>query len=167
MDYEKAYKKALERARNVHKYSSDIAEIKRMEYIFSELAESEDDKIRNFISNELTCLRATTGKGSDRYEELTNAIAWLEKQGETFTKKDVDNAYIEGMAFAKDELEKQKPTWSEEDERLCSCLIKEQEESLDNVRNDKYGHSEIISDLKDMYHERIDWLKSLKQRIGG
>lgn len=82
MDYEKAYKKALERARNVHKYSSDIAEIKRMEYIFSELAESEDDKIRNFISNELTCLRATTGKGSNRYEELTNAIAWLEKQSE-------------------------------------------------------------------------------------
>ena len=61
----------------------------------------------------------------------------------------------------------QKPTWSEEDERLCSCLIEEQEESLDNVRNDKYGHSEIISDLKEMYNERIDWLKSLKQRMKG
>ena len=59
-----------------------------------------------------------------------------------------------------------KPTWSEEDERICSCLIEEQEESLDNVENDKYGHSEIISDLKEMYRERIDWLKSLKRRIG-
>lgn len=59
-----------------------------------------------------------------------------------------------------------KPSWSEEDERICQCLIEDQEESLDNVRNDKYGHSEIISDLKEMYGERIDWLKSIKERIG-
>lgn len=59
----------------------------------------------------------------------------------------------------------QKSVWGEEDERLCSCLIEEQEESLDNVENDKYGHSEIISDLKDMYRERINWLKSLKDRV--
>lgn len=57
------------------------------------------------------------------------------------------------------------PNWSEEDERLCQCLIEDQKETLDKVRNNKYGHSEIISDLKEMYHERIDWLKSLKQRI--
>lgn len=30
-----------------------------------------------------------------------------EKQSETFTKRDVDDAYVEGMAFAKNELEKQ------------------------------------------------------------
>lgn len=47
-----------------------------------ELKESDDEKMRNFIINELVCLRATDEKGSDRYEELTNAIAWLEKQGE-------------------------------------------------------------------------------------
>ena len=70
-------------------------------------------------------------------------IAWLEKQGEP------------------------KQEWSEEDERICQCLIKDQEESLDEVRNDKYGHSEIISDLKEMYRERINWLKSLKERIKG
>ena len=60
----------------------------------------------------------------------------------------------------------QSKEWSEEDERICQCLIKDQEKSLDEVRNDKYGHSEIISDLKEMYLERINWLKSLKQRIG-
>jgi radical SAM protein with 4Fe4S-binding SPASM domain len=62
--------------------------------------------------------------------------------------------------------DKQKLAWSEEDERLCLCLIKDQKEALDEVRDDKYGHSEIISDLKEMYRERIDWLKSLEQRIG-
>ena len=61
----------------------------------------------------------------------------------------------------------QKSAWSEEDERLCNCIIQDQEDALDDVRNDKYGHSEIISDLKEMYRERINWLKALKQRIGG
>ena len=40
-----------------------------------------DEKMANFIINELACLRATDEKGSERYEELTNAIAWVEKQG--------------------------------------------------------------------------------------
>jgi hypothetical protein len=57
--------------------------------------------------------------------------------------------------------------WSEEDERICQCLIENQDEALDEVRNDKYGHSEIISDLKEMYYERINWLKSLKERMKG
>ena len=61
-------------------------------------------------------------------------------------------------------LTEQKPTWSEEDERICQCLIRDQEKALDDVRNDKFGHSEIISDLKEMYRERINWLKSIKDR---
>lgn len=40
-----AYDEAIERAKKVHKYSSDLAEIKRMEEIFPELKESEDEKI--------------------------------------------------------------------------------------------------------------------------
>ena len=42
----KAYDKALERAKGIHSFSSDIAEIKRMEQIFPELADSEDERIR-------------------------------------------------------------------------------------------------------------------------
>jgi len=45
----KAYDKALERAKQVRKYSSDLAEIKRMEEIFPELRESEDERIRKEI----------------------------------------------------------------------------------------------------------------------
>lgn len=32
---------------------------------------------------------------------------WLEKQGETYTKKDVDDAWVEGVCYARRELEKQ------------------------------------------------------------
>ncbi len=52
--------------------------------------------------------------------------------------------------------------WSEDDERIRTCLIKDQEKALEDVKNDKYGHGEIISDLKEMYRERITWLESLR-----
>ena len=79
----KRYDSAIKRAKNTIEVNQTIPDIVDcVKSLFPELAKSEDERIRNFISNELTCLRATEGKGSDRYEELTNAIAWLEKQGE-------------------------------------------------------------------------------------
>ena len=74
MDYEKAYKEALERARGIHKFSSDIAEIKRMEQIFPELAESEDEKIRTGIIDFVkSCILIT----DERYHKF---LVWLEKR---------------------------------------------------------------------------------------
>ena len=35
--------------------------------------------MKNFIQNELVCLRASEPIGSDRYEELSKAIQWLEE----------------------------------------------------------------------------------------
>jgi hypothetical protein len=60
------------------------------------------------------------------------------------------------------ELVAPKREWSEEDERLRTSCIKHIEEELERIRNDKYGHSEIISDLKESCRERINWLKFLR-----
>lgn len=78
---------------------------------------------------------------------------WLEKQG------------LQKLANPAKTCKNDEEIWSEEDERLCQCLIKDQKKALNEVRNDKYGHSEIISDLKEMYNERIAWLKSLKEKL--
>lgn len=40
-------------------------------------------------------------------EHREEMLAYLEKQGQTFTKKDVDEAYLKGICDAKHELEKQ------------------------------------------------------------
>jgi len=40
MDYEKKYKKALEKAKCIHSFSDNLTEIKVMEQIFPELKES-------------------------------------------------------------------------------------------------------------------------------
>lgn len=74
-----AYNKAIKEAYIAYK-NEDRHLKSTLERIFPELKESNDEKMRNFIINELVCLRATDEKGSDRYEELTNAIAWLETQ---------------------------------------------------------------------------------------
>ena len=78
----KAYDEALERAKGIHSFSSDIAEIKRMEQIFPELAESEDERIANAIKKHLDMEKSErnlTGYFGVSYQE---AVAWLEKQGE-------------------------------------------------------------------------------------
>ena len=94
--------------------------------------ENEDERIRKEIINYFAKGKEYLSLCSIGKDDI---LAWLEKQGETFTKKDVDDAYVEGMAFAKYELEKQgeqkpkrmisaeakeamydKPAWSEEDE---------------------------------------------------
>jgi len=140
----------------------------------------EDEKVRREIINYFQC---QSEEGPTRKEIHNKWIAWLERQGEhaNFRNKiqvgDKVTRNEAGVLVNLSQLNRvAKPeenkgnvggisaNWSEEDERLCQCLIEDQEEFLDRVSNDKYGHSEIISDLKEMYHERIDWLKSLRPR---
>ena len=101
----KAYDEALDKAKQFSEkpYLEDSKGI--VEYLFPELKESEDERIRKFIANELVCLRAAADKGDCRYEELSNAINWLEKKGNT--QKEIDDAYLKGISDAKKELEKQ------------------------------------------------------------
>ena len=83
MDYEKAYKEALKKAKQFKSPYCQAA----VEQIFPELKESEDEKIREGLINML----------SQDYELHKKAIAWLEKQGE---QKPVisDDALREGIA---------------------------------------------------------------------
>jgi len=72
----KRYDEALNRAKKVHKYSSDLAEIKLMEGIFPELKES-DEKIRKEI---IAFIKKRDRSGCDY--DYDQWIAWLEKQGD-------------------------------------------------------------------------------------
>lgn len=128
MDYEKKYKEALEIARQFseHPLQEDSSNI--VEYIFPELKESEDEKVRKAL------IEYFRWNVQQLLNDFSNkeAIAWLEKQG--------------GQKFA----------WSEADSDFM----------YDTLSN--------LTEIKDRYGEGygnvgkcIDWLKSLKQRIGG
>jgi len=83
-----------------------FAERTALETLIPELKESEDERIRKAL---IEMVHDTTGDELwvDYNVHKEEALAWLEKQGQTFTKKDVDDAYLKGICDAKDELEKQ------------------------------------------------------------
>ena len=122
-----------------------------------ELKESddEDERIRKMLIKFF-------GKGAE-YNSSTNGIfdkdilTWLEKQGTSYTKRDVDDAYVEGMAFAKNELEKQKSSWSEDDEKMKDLII-----SVLEVNHSKGIFKVGLRAIRT--EEIVSWLKFLKQR---
>ena len=76
----RAYDEAFKEAEKIHKFSSDFAEIKRMEQIFPELKESENEKIRKEIITYCRNIRCVTEEGA---EKIAKWLTWLEKQGKT------------------------------------------------------------------------------------
>ena len=50
--------------------------------------------------------------------------------------------------------------WSEEDEEMIERLIRHTQKEFDELCNDRYGHQEIISDLKESCRERMNWLEN-------
>ena len=106
----KAYDEAIKRAKAMIKVAANQDEsIGFANTIFPELKESEDEKIRKELleSFKYQQRESRTDKEWLNGIKLSEVVAWLEKQGESYTKRDVDNAFVEGMALAKDELEKQ------------------------------------------------------------
>ena len=138
MDYEEKYKEALERARKLQKTCDNTAVIGWCEYIFPELKESENEKIRKAL---IEMVHDTT------YDELwvdynvhkEEALAWLEKQGE---KKpfDYENANIQQKDFAPQE---DAPRYSIGDvlcDKSCTTLNKDAQPNYEivDIRNGLY-----------------------------
>lgn len=117
MDYEKEYKEALERARD---YKNDIihTELKVgeniMDYIFPELKESENEKIRKSIIELIEWVKEQqihTDHNTDgtKWDDM---IAWLEKQSKENMIKALRLEYEKGKA---DGLQEQRKEWTSED----------------------------------------------------
>ena len=150
MDYEK-YKEALERAKIWQKHLYEVGDkdyADELNYIFPELKESEGERIRKFLIEDIKdTLSSEDFKhyNPEHTKKLEEALAWLEKQGEQKSQRMIS-------AMAKEAMY-DKPAWSEEEEvkinRIVACL-----ENLNVADND------IL--LKD-----VDWLKSLKDRMKG
>lgn len=80
MDYEQKYKEALELARGYYKANLKLNKADEnliLEDIFPELAESEDERIRNILIGWVNLEPSTSFDGGFSREEI---IAWLEKQ---------------------------------------------------------------------------------------
>lgn len=86
MNYEEKYKAALERAKEMCAMPTDKA---TMEYIFPELKESEDERIRKAIKSGIKHLETQLGYDMVDGVDILDIYSWLEKQG----TKEVDPRY--------------------------------------------------------------------------
>ena len=83
MDYKEKYKEALERARKSQENSNGMILKKWLWNIFPELKESEDEKIRKWIIDDIRFNMSNEPLNNSEYKKKAEkAIAWLEKQGE-------------------------------------------------------------------------------------
>ena len=80
MDYEKKYKEALAHAREIHRNEDEKR--RDMEWLFPELKESEDERIRKAIHIYLDWLDGRKDYQPKGDYTIKDMIAWLEKQGE-------------------------------------------------------------------------------------
>lgn len=122
-DYEEKYNEALERAREIFnsefKPDDAIVLTKYLPMIFPELIEDKDEKIRKAILELVRQSSEILGA-----KNQNNMITWLENQYDpslskeawcemaaldmaSWLKREVDDAYLQGICDAKNEIEKQ------------------------------------------------------------
>lgn len=95
MNYEQKYKEALEKARQFSERPLEEDSSSIVEYIFPELKESKDEKIRKLL---ICGMNALKEQKTETFATIPidDAIAWLEKQGNNL----VENANIQQKDFA-------------------------------------------------------------------
>ena len=154
--YEKKYKGALARC----KWLLSEGMISRIAAtdMFRELMDNDSENIRKEIINIFHSLAEGKIPVDINYADI---FTWLEKQGEqkpTIEMKSTEESLgIDSETYNKivDECiygdDKQKPAWSEEDEEHYKACL----QYFDAVNPDM------------VYYKDYQWLKSLKQRIGG
>lgn len=169
MDYEKEYKEALERARelkNKLEKNCSLATPTGIESIFPELQECEDERIRKTLreiiidydpNNEI--LIKEVGVSQKQF------LAWLKKQCEqnstdSYCKdnckgfQETGKCFADGDCKAKRDAE-QKPTWSEEDKTALQATIDIVDDFIEGKNCDSVPSKNVAKAAK-------DWLKSLK-----
>jgi hypothetical protein len=105
------YDDAIERAKGVIKQNPLMEYLKKgIEYIFPELKESEDERIRKELIDFLEHYRLNNVLDSKTIFLLTDSVAWLEKQGEQSnwkpSKDEMDALY--GLAYITNKMDDKK-----------------------------------------------------------
>jgi hypothetical protein len=153
----KRYDEVIERAKDYYdegktlEYATDI-----VSYIFPELKESEDKRIRKDIVTYLKSILSNKKYGDKFIEDW---IAWLEKQGEKAKYHDICDKCVRQPTCQSDcflQQGEQKP-WSEEEKGNIDIIISRLEVDIE------YWESRSKRRV-DEDKRVINWLKSLKDR---
>lgn len=136
IDYKEKYEQALERARQFSEksYLEDSAGI--VEYIFPELSESEDERMLKSMTRLVKAFYGCNFPTPEGFER-EDMLAWLEKQSK-------DSPVLSNSSNTG------KSSWSEEDEKISSAIIKRLK-----------GSDALSVDLQ----RAICWIDHVKDRV--
>lgn len=144
MNYKKKYKKALERAKDFMNGEVHYA-LRRGEnimcWIFPELRESEDERIRKWLIRDIKQSLDDGVYNDESIDSAKEALAWLEKQGDSH-----------------------KPTWSEEDERMIESIIRHLE-SQKNYQTNTTNIEQCQDWLKSLKPQKLEWSEEDKKLL--
>jgi hypothetical protein len=134
----KAYDIALDKIKRLLGTGSNCSR-EDLEYVFPELKESEDEKIRKHLIGVVELYYGNTDE-----QEKKDCLAWLEKQSKD--SPILSNSSNTGKI-------EQKPAWSEDDEENLNWF-------------EKFFRAEsVIAEGKDIPQDRYLWFKNLKGRV--
>ena len=182
MDYEKKYKEALERAKEMISNECSSEHTKTVcQEIFPQLAESEDERTREDIMHFLYAWRGDTKvekwlawlekqKPAEWSEEDGYRIRWIISLLTTMQEKGIDDRYGDSVhddipdmiSWLKSLRQQPRHEWSEKDERFICNLIRyfKGEEAL------RYTDEETINWLKSLRPQQItDWSEEDKDNF--
>jgi len=135
-DYKKLYEDALERAKAWHRRELAGTQKEMAEYIFPQLAESEDERIRKEIVDFLRFTLVDRGIKNGK-EKADKWIAYLEKQKEInrkyYSYGDILKAYSEGQ---------KNPVFVPTDEQMDAL-----NEASASWMNEEMGNSYLLTSL--------------------
>lgn len=123
----KAYDELLIKAKQIYNKENDVLIIHTIEDLFPEVKESEDEKIRKWIINEIKIKHHNLDK--ENVDFVDKALAWLEKQGE------------------------QKPTWTDYDRTMAFTLLRDIDQMTYISKEGKNERLEWLNSLDDRFEK--------------
>lgn len=132
----KAYDEALDRAKAYHRNELAGSRKEMMEYIFPELRESEDEKIRKFLIDYFTSYKIGNVATKLNGYRIDDILAYLEKQ------KEPENTSASTMAPSCWEVEQKEPHYTKRSALFDKCVencdpktVEEVNKRVDDIMN--------------------------------
>lgn len=116
------------------------------------------------LKEKLTHVEQKHIEWSEEDETKLNRICdflWKNRKGDTseIYQQEKDISWLKSIR------PQQKQVWSEQDIDMINWLIRDYEKKHEELNADRYGHQEIVSDLKRDCRKKWDWLESLKNKV--
>lgn len=164
MNYKEKYEQSLERAKDMLAYKEVRQE--DMEYLFPELQENKDEKIRKGLIKAVSgILKGNTLYGTDVTRE--EALTWLEKQGEQSVEPKWCHHKVDLSDYSEEYRKAYYDGWN-------NCNMQHSQREAESNNEDERMRKEIIDFLRLPHpqfvgkrdHEKwIDWLEKQGNKI--